>query len=190
MKRLIILLASVVLLALCTQQATEQPTERTTDPLQKNEQIVIDVSETQPFSEPIPTEEEVTFFLGYLESLSSDMLGTLRQSEQSIFACGTSCEDRPLEEISTEIDSQREELESVRADIDEILPALDHLVASDASGIDREGLTSVLNELNYVSEGVTQFLETDDWAEWEEARTRLNHLSSMIKGIAIHLSGV
>lgn len=62
MKRLIILLASVVLLASCTQQATEQPTERTTDPLQKNEQIVIDVSETQPFSEPIPTEEEVTFF--------------------------------------------------------------------------------------------------------------------------------
>lgn len=40
-----------------------------------------------------------------------------------------------------------------RADIDEILPALDHLVASDASGIDREGLTSVLNELTIVSEG-------------------------------------
>lgn len=101
-----------------------------------------------------------------------------------------SCEDRPLDEISTQIDSNREELESVRADIDEILPALDHLVASDASGIDREGLTSVLNELTTVSEGLTQFLETDDWESWEHARTKLNHLSSMMKGIAINLSGV
>ncbi|UTT41566.1 hypothetical protein [Exiguobacterium aurantiacum] len=77
-----------------------------------------------------------------------------------------------------------------RADINEILPALDHLLASDASGIDREGLTNVLNELTTVSEGLTQFLETDDWESWEHARTKLNHLSSMMKGIAINLSGV
>ncbi|WP_070327310.1 hypothetical protein [Exiguobacterium aurantiacum] len=186
MKRFITLLAAVALLASCTQETTDRPI----DSPPKNENIVIDVSETQPFSEPVPTEEEVSIFLGYLESLSSDTLGALRQSEQSIFACGTSCEDRPLEEISTQIDSNREELESIRADIDEILPALDHLVSSDVSGIDREGLTSVLNELTSVSEGLTQFLEADDWAYWEDARTRLNHLSSIMKGIAIYLSGV
>lgn len=101
-----------------------------------------------------------------------------------------SCEDRPLDEISTQIDSNREELESVRADIDEILPALDHLVASDASGIDCEALTSVLNELTYISETLTRFIEGDDWESWEHARTKLNHLSSMMKGIAINLSGV
>ncbi|WP_268748704.1 hypothetical protein [Exiguobacterium aurantiacum] len=40
--------------------------------------------------------------------------------------------------------------------------ALDHLIASDASEIDRKELTSVLNELTTVSEGLTQFLEADD----------------------------
>ncbi|WP_214887790.1 hypothetical protein [Exiguobacterium sp. s142] len=186
MKRFITLLAAVALLASCTQQTTNRPPD--SPPKTKN--VVIDVSETQPFSEPVPTEEEVTIFLGYLQSLSSDTLGALRESEQTIFPCETSCEDRPLDEISTQIDSNREDLESVRADIDEILPAFDHLVASDASGIDREGLTSVLNELTAVSEGLTQFLETDDWAYWEEARTQLNSMSSTIKGIAIYLSGV
>lgn len=186
MKRFITLFSAVVLLASCTQQTTE----RTPDSPPKNEQLVIDVSETQPFSEPVPTEEEVTVFLGYLQSLSSDTLGALRQSEQSIFACGTSCEDRPLEEISTQIDSDRDKLESIRADIDEILPALEHLVSTDASRIDREGLISVLNELTYVSDELTRFLEADDWAYREEARTQLNSLSSIMKGIAINLSGV
>ncbi|TCI56709.1 hypothetical protein EVJ30_04095 [Exiguobacterium sp. SH5S13] len=186
MKRFITLLAAVALLASCTQETTDRPI----DSPPKNENIVIDVSETQPFSEPVPTEKEVSIFLGYLQSLSSDTLGALRQSEQSTFACGTSCEDRPLEEISTQIDSNREELESIRADIDEILPALDHLVSSDVSGIDREGLTNVLNEFTSVSEALTQFLEADDWSFWEEARTQLNSMSSTIKGIAIYLSGV
>ena len=186
MKRFIILLAAVALLAACA----EQTSNRTSDSPPKTKNVEIDVSETQPFSEPVPTEEEVTIFLGYLESLSSDTLGALRVSEQAIFPCGMSCEDRPLDEISTQIDSNREELESVRADIDEILPALDHLLASDASGIDRERLTSVLNELTTVSEGLTQFLEADDWAYWEDARSRLNYLSSIMKGIAINLSGV
>lgn len=186
MKRILILLTTIVLLAACSEQTIDQ----TMDSPPKNENVVIDVSEKQPFSEPVPTEEEVTTFLGYLEAMSSDTFGALRESEQSIFACGTSCEDRPLDEISTQIDRKRQELETVRADIDEILPALDHLVASDASGIDREGLTSVLNELTTVSEGVTQFLETDDWAYWEDARSSLNYLSSMMKGISINLSGV
>ncbi|WP_214836026.1 hypothetical protein [Exiguobacterium sp. s36] len=186
MKRFIILLAAVALLAACT----EQTTDRTSDSPPKIKNVVIDVSETQPFSEPVPTEEEVTIFLGYLESLSSDTFGALRESEQAIFPCGMSCEDRPLDEISTQIDSNLEELESVRADIDEILPALDHLLSSDASGIDREGLTSVLNELTYISERLTRFIEGDDWESWEHARTKLNHLSSMMKGIAINLSGV
>lgn len=182
MKRILILLVAIALLAACSEQTMNSPP--------KKENVVIDVSKKQPFSEPVPTEEEVTIFLGYLESLSSDSLSALRQFEQSIFACATSCEDRPLDEISTQIDSNREELESVRADIDEILPALEHLVASDASGIDREGLTSVLNELTTVSEGLTQFLEADDWAYWEDARIQLNHLSSRMKGIDINLSGV
>lgn len=30
----------------------------------------------------------------------------------------------------------------------------------------------------------------ENWSYWEEARTRLNHLSSIMKGIAINLSGV
>lgn len=186
MKRILIILATVALLAACTEQTTVP----TSDSSPKAKHVVIDVYETQPFSEPVPTKEEVTIFLGYLESLSSDTLGSLRESEQSIFPCGKSCEGRPLDEISAQIDSNREGLESVRADIDEILPALDHLVESDASGIDREGLTSVLNELTTVSEGISQFLEADDWAYWEEARSRLNYLSSLMKGISINLSGV
>ncbi len=52
--------------------------------------------------------------------------------------------------------------------------ALDHLIASDASGIDRKELTNVLNELTTVSERLTQFLEADNWTYWEDARNRLN----------------
>lgn len=63
MKRFIILLAAVALLAACT----EQTTDLTSDSPPKTKNVVIDVSETQPFSEPVPTEEEVTIFLGYLE---------------------------------------------------------------------------------------------------------------------------
>ncbi|WP_445001748.1 hypothetical protein [Exiguobacterium alkaliphilum] len=186
MKRMLISLAAVALLAACSEQTTEP----TADSPPKTKNVVIDVSKKQPFSEPVPTEEEVTIFLGYLESLSSDTLEALRESDQIVFSCGTSCENRPLDEISMQIDSHREELESIRSDINEILPALDYLVASDASGIDREGLTSALNELTTVSEGLTQFLEADDWAYWEDARTQLNYLSSIMKGIAINLSGV
>lgn len=158
MKRMLVLLAAVALLAACSEQ-TKEPTA---DSPPKTKNVVIDVSKKQPFSEPVPTEEEVTIFLGYLESLSSDTLGALLESDETIFPCGTSCEDRPLDEISMKIDSHREELESVRSDIDEILPSLNYLIASDASEIDRKELTSVLNELTTVSEGLTQFLEADD----------------------------